>query len=111
MREILHEALTLWPTCVTTAPWWSHRPPGRRGNTRRREGQRLVQDLTHGSAGRRQSHREHGAALGAIGGLDNAALGLDEPAGDGEAQADALRTPRRLRAVEAVEDEGQVDGI
>src|SRR5665647_1802854 len=76
-----------------------------------KQAQRLVQDLTHGSAGRRQPHRELRPALRAIGGLDDAALGLDETAGDGETEADALRAPRRLRAVEAVEDEGQVDGI
>src|SRR5665647_1906856 len=76
-----------------------------------KQAQRLVQDLTHGSADRRQPHRELRPALRAIGGLDDAALGLDETAGDGETEADALRAPRRLRAVEAVEDEGQVDGI
>ena len=33
------------------------------------------------------------------------------PACDGEAEADALRSPRRLGAIEAVEDERQVDGV
>ncbi len=82
-------ALGVEPCCATSVTRAN-------GSPLVQQAQRLVQDLTHGSADRRQPHREHGPALRAVGGLDDAALGLDETAGDGEAEADALRAPRRL---------------
>ena len=58
----------------------------------------------------RQAHGEDGAAAGAVAPRWRR-VDLDEPLGDRQTEADALGAARRLGAVEAVEDEGQVDRV